>query len=228
MKSKYHLLPLLLLFIACCIISCSNHKLQETFNHAESIMESHPDSALKILSGIDKTEIESKVERARYALLQSIALDKNYIDTTNFDVLQPAIDYYLKKGTPDEKLQTYYYQGRIFDNKGDRDSALNSFVKAIDNFPESTDSLCAARAYVSLARMFYEFHDIDSYMLNYLRAAKIYNKNGNSYYEFDCLLNALNGAIVLNRKNLSDSLINVCNSFDSLSEMQHRELQNVY
>lgn len=225
MKSKYLFLPLLLLFTVCSVISCSNHKRQETLNRAQSIMETNPDSALKILSGIDKTGLESKAERARYALLLSIALDKNYIDTTTFDVLQPAIDYYLIKGTPDDKLRTYYYQGRIFDNKGERDSALNSFVKAIDNFPESTDSLCAARAYVSLARMFYEFHDIDSYMLNYLRAAKIYNKNGNSYYEFDCLLNALNGAIVLNRKNISDSLINVCNSFDSLSEMQHRELQ---
>ena len=36
----------------------------------------------------------------------SMALDKNYIDTTTFDIIQPAIDYYLSKGNADEKLRT--------------------------------------------------------------------------------------------------------------------------
>ena len=69
----------------------------------------------------------------------SMALDKNYIDTTTFDVLQPACDYYIEKGTPDDMLRTYYYRGRIFQKSGDHDNALNSFSKGLDN-PHLTDS----------------------------------------------------------------------------------------
>jgi hypothetical protein len=117
MRPICHLSMLMLLLLACCIASCSNHKQQETLNRAESLMEAHPDSALTLLRGIEKSELGSKEEQARYALLMSMALDKNYIDTTSFDVLQPAIDYFLKNGDPTEKLRTYYYQGRIFQNK---------------------------------------------------------------------------------------------------------------
>ncbi|MBD5198984.1 MAG: hypothetical protein HDS83_01145, partial [Bacteroidales bacterium] len=225
MKSRYSILSIILIVLICCIVSCTSHNQQATMDRAESLMDLVPDSALQILQEIDKSDLNSKASRARYALLLSMALDKNYIDTTNFNVLQPAIDYYLKKGSPNDKLRTYYYQGRIYDNKGEQDSALNSFVKAIDNIPGSTDSLCAARALVSSAIKFYQLHDIDSYMQNYLHAAKIYNKKGSRAYEFNCLINALNGAILLNQENQADSLINICNKFDSLTNIQNSQLQ---
>ena len=225
MKSKYGILSILLIILTCGIVACSNHNHQATMNCAESLMDSAPDSALKILRTIDKSDLGSKAEKARYALLMSMALDKNYIDTTNFNVLQPAIDYYLKKGSPNEKLRTYYYQGRIYDNKGEQDSALNSFIKAIDNIPGSTDSLCMARAHVSAGLIYFDFYDFESYTNNYLRAALIYKKNNRKDYEFDALINALNGAILLKQKNLGDSLIsNIRSNFDSLSETQKNDL----
>lgn len=64
---------------------------------AENLMNTKPDSALTLLKNIPVTNIKGKEITAKYALLKSMALDKNYIDTTTFDVLQPAIDYYLKK-----------------------------------------------------------------------------------------------------------------------------------
>ena len=63
-------------------------------------MDAKPDSALVVLENIPSSSVKGKEAAARYALLKSIALDKNYIDTTTFDVLQPAIDYYVKNGTP--------------------------------------------------------------------------------------------------------------------------------
>lgn len=74
---------------------------------AETIMNASPDSALSLLDSIAPESFSGSRRKARFALLRSIAPDKNYIDTTNFDVLQPAIDYFLMKGSPDEKLKTY-------------------------------------------------------------------------------------------------------------------------
>lgn len=224
MKHTSHILMLMLLSLACCITSCSNHRQQEALNRAESLMEAHPDSALLLLKEIDKSELGSKGEQARYALLMSMALDKNYIDTTTFDVLQPAIDYYLESGNPTEKLRTYYYQGRIFQNKGDRDNALNSFIKGIDVSNGSADSLYIARTLVAQAAQYSEFYDFDSYTNCHLRASKIYKRLSRKWNEFDCLLNALNGSITLNNKTKGDSILALCNEFKDLDSIQNLTL----
>ncbi len=220
MRPICHLSMLMLLLLACCIISCSNHKQQETLNRAESLMEAHPDSALTILEGIEKSELGSKEEQARYALLMSIALDKNYIDTTSFDILQPAIDYYLEKGNANDKLRTYYYQGRIFQNQGNKDNALSSFIKGIDVSPESNDSLCIARTLVAQGGLYDEFYDFESYTNCHLKAAKIYENLALSWNEFDCLLNALNGATALGNKTKGDSILSLCDKFMDLDNSQ--------
>lgn len=224
MRPIYHLFMLMLLLLACCITSCSNHKQQKTLNRAESLMEAHPDSALTILEGIEKSELGSKEEKARYALLMSMALDKNYIDTTSFDVLQPAIDYYLENGNPTEKLRTYYYQGRIFQNQGDRDNALNSFIQGIDVSTGSNDSLCIARILVAQGGLYDEFYDLDSYTNCHLKAAKIYKLLSYKWNEFDCLLNALNGAIASGNKTKGDSLLQLCSEFKNIDTTQELAL----
>lgn len=209
MRLICHLVMSVLLLLACCITSCSNRKLQETLNRAESLMEAQPDSAFSILKGIDKSSLGSESEKARYALLMSMALDKNYIDTTTFDILQPAIDYYMENGNANDKLRTFYYQGRIFQNQGDRDNALNTFIKAIDISPESNDSLCIARTLVAQGGLYDGFYDFESYTECHLRAAKIYKDLSVRWNEFDCLLNALNGSTVLGHKTRGDSILSI-------------------
>ena len=118
-------------------------------NTAECLMETKPDSSFYLLSCIDKENLIGKEEHARYALLMSMALDKNYIDTTTFDILQPAIDYYLKKGTSDQKIRTYYYQGRIYQNQNNYDCAMNSFIHGLDVADIASDSLIIARMLVA-------------------------------------------------------------------------------
>lgn len=208
------------------MVSCSDSKEQEVLNHVEAVIEAHPDSALTLLCGVDKASLGSDKERARYALLMSMALDKNYIDTTSFDVIQPAIEYYLDrdKGTPDDKLRTYYYQGRIFQNQGDRDNALNSFVKGLDMSSESNDSLTVARTFVASGGIYDEFYDFDSYTTNYLKAAVIYKDLSLKWNEFDCLLNALDGAILLGNKPKGDSIMALCNGFGDLDNEQKLSL----
>lgn len=221
---KYPLLLMLVAFIVASLaVSCgSNPEIDRQLTKAEEIMEQHPDSAYMLLNGIDKETLSTKKEKARYALLMSMALDKNYIDTTTFDVLQPAIDYYLDNGTPDEKLRTYYYQGRIFQNRGDEDNAINTFAKALDNTVGARDSLCIARTLVAQGGLYANLYDFGTYTNCHLKAAKIYKKYSYDYYEFDCLLNALNGATILKNKMLADSIYNLCSSFTPVDEYQSR------
>ena len=114
---------------------------------ADSLMERRPDSALALLRRVDTLHLTSAHDRARYAMLLSMALDKNYIDLKDFHVLQPALNYYEDHGTPTEQLRTFYYQGRIYWNVGDMSKALQMFLKALERGKESDDKLTKARAW---------------------------------------------------------------------------------
>jgi len=193
-------------------------------NEAESLIELVPDSALTILSTIDKEILSNDEEKARYALLMSMALDKNFIDMTNFDVLQPAIDYYSENGTADEKLKTYYYQGRIYQNKSDFDKAMQCFLKAKDLKKESKDTLTYARLLVAQGKLFIESFQVKDYINNNLVASQLFDKVGDYARKQSCLIRALDGCIIINDKFRSDSIITLANSLAQTLPESHNML----
>lgn len=212
--------------VTCMVVSCGkNPKIDSLLTKADDLMELHPDSSMAILSGIDRAQLGSDKECARYALLMSMALDKNYIDTTNFDVLQPAIDYYLdkNKGTQDEKLKTYYYQGRIFMNQGKDDYAMASFMNGGD-LKEIADSMALARLLVAKSIMYFNQYKLGDVIKCSLSASRIYKSFGQPEAEFDCLLKSLNGLISLKDKHKADSVLAVCKTLAA----EHPELGEGY
>ncbi len=216
-----------LLIIGGCLLSCSGHRYASALDEAESLIEFRPDSAFKLLQAIPGDSITSASEKARYSLLMSMVLDKNLIDTTTFDVLQPAIDYYLKKGSPDQKLKTYYYLALIYQNQGDYDKALKSFIRALDLAPHVSDSLVLARTLVGEAHSYHGLYDFNNYSANHLRAADIYNRLNRKDLEFDCLMQALNGSLTIEERSLSDSIMSlIAVRFPSPEGNDYKRLQN--
>ena len=179
-------------------------------DRAESLMEQRPDSALSTLDSITTAALAPGEQTARYALLRSMALDKNYIDTTDFSVLQPAIDYYLTKGTPDQKLRTYYYQGRIYQNVGNDDSAMQAFVNALDLQEKATDTLTLARTMAAQAIILKSVYDFDLYLKRRLESANLFGKMGYDKHRGECLIYALNVSLLAKNRQLADSLMQLC------------------
>ena len=214
---------LILLFVGC----TENQEVWDKLESADNLIETQPNSSLIILESLSKDKLKTKEEKARYALLMSMALDKNYIDTTTFDILQPAIDYYLKKGTPDEKLRTYYYQGVIYQNRGERDKSINSFLKGIVLAPEIKDTIVLARTLDAQALLYKEFHDYKSYTDNYSRAALLYRNLGKDKQMFHCLINTLNGYILLNEKEKADSIEQIIDNIQSLNENELKVVEEL-
>jgi len=173
---------------------------------AEDLMNSRPDSALAILSTIDKYRLGDEEEKARYALLKSMALDKNYIDTTSFDVLQPAIDYYPANGMSNDKLRTWFYEGRIFQNRNEYDLAMQCFLKAAD-LKDFNDTLTFANMLIAQGNLYFQSYRIDDYISNNLKAAKLFEEIGNERYQQIGLIKALDGCVTLNYKTKADSIL---------------------
>lgn len=214
MKKLILLILLILALPFLSVLTSCDHKTSAwgTMDKAETLMNTHPDSAYSILSLIDKNKLGDDEEKARYALLMSMALDKNYIDTTTFDVLQPAIDYYLSKGNPDERLRTLYYQGRIFLNQSDFDMAMQCFLKATDLRSHCTDTLTYANMLVAQSILNFFSYQIEDYVSNNLAAAYLYERLNKDRYRQSSLIKALDGSIALKDKPLSDSILAVVDS----------------
>ena len=191
--------------------SCTRHSQEwEILRDVETNIETHADSALVTLQGIRPENLANEEEKAKHALLHSMALDKNYIDRTDFEILQPAIDYYQDHGTADDKLRTYYYEGRIYQNKGDKDPSMRAFIKGRELEGAITDTLTFANLLVAQGSYLYTSYKIDKFIDNNLQAARLYQAIGRPYYQMTSLVNALNGSIINQNKHLADSIMTCC------------------
>ena len=197
-----------LFFLSMMFVGCSQQtEAWLEMDEAEALMQEKPDSSLVILNNITTSSLQGKKEKARYALLKSMALDKNYIDTTNFDVLQPAIDYYPKHGTADEKLRTYYYQGRIYQNMNNPSQALECFLKGEDLGKDIADSIVFAHLLTAQGTIYFRQYNTDKLIDLNLRAGDIYMKKGKVWYGLKGYLSALDAANVKRNKSLCDSIM---------------------
>ena len=195
------------------LVACERHtSVWKQMDIAESLMNTKPDSALAILDNIPIKSVNGKKASARYALLKSMALDKNFIDTTTFDILQPAIDYYVQDGTPDEKLRTYYYQGRIYQNMGNDDAAMQSFMDGCDLKQLVTDSLLLAHTLVAQGTLYLKQYKTNEFIHNNMVAAKLYGAIGKKLLEIKSYTNAIDGYIMMNNEIAADSLLSICKS----------------
>ena len=137
MRRNTALLYVIVLVVA--FAACRSNSVKHRLDSIESYIQEHPDSALAAIKAIDTNALSSQYLKAQYSLLHAMALDKNYIDTTDIRVIQPAIDYYDRHGNNDQKAKVYYYLGRIqYNGKNDTD-AVQSFTRAFELIEKTND-----------------------------------------------------------------------------------------
>lgn len=111
-------------------LQCCTSPYGKQLSDVESYIQERPDSALSVLESMDRSAITSSSHRAQYSLLYAMALDKNYIDTTDVGVIMPAVDYYGHHGPKDNLMKALFYLGRIQTNAGNYQDAMMSQMKA--------------------------------------------------------------------------------------------------
>lgn len=163
------ILVAIILSVLC--LSCGNNAdTARRLDAAEAIVDSDSGAALDTLESIDGSALGSRRLRARHSLLYSMALDKNYVDTTDIGILVPALDYYCSYGKDvRSRMLSYYYLGRIHENSGDIPNAMLSYLRAEECAVNCDDSRYLGLIYRSMA-------DVNNYTFNAeeeLRYAKL-------------------------------------------------------
>ena len=144
-------------FILC---SCAKDYTKILLDDVESFIQERPDSALAILSSFNEHAMNSPAHRGKFSLLYAMALDKNYIDTTDVQIIQPAIDYYCKKkGDYDYKLKALFYQGIAYYNRGEFEKAIVSFSQAEDIVSYTSDLLYVGLLYSRISDVYNRVHN---------------------------------------------------------------------
>ena len=131
-----------------------NREVDRDLNAAESMMESQPDSALRMLQRIDSLATLSGERRARHALLLSQAYHKNYIDLTDDSLISIAVDYYAQTNNAHYRMLSYHYLGAIYLNAGQYGPALHAALNAHDQAVESGDTVNLVRIESLLGRIY--------------------------------------------------------------------------
>lgn len=131
---------ILIFFLICFSVSSYSKDIAVgvKLDSAEAAMESAPGKSLKIIESIDRASLNSRRLKARFALLYSMALNKNYIDIANDSIIAPAVRYYRRHGTPNERMLAYYYNGIVYSFSGDSEQEMQNYLKA-ERFAEKAE-----------------------------------------------------------------------------------------
>ena len=109
---KHTLILTLLLILA--TTSCQHYTaITSVFAEAESLMYTHPDSALTLLQAIPNPEQLTGKEQADYALLLTQAKSRNQIYATSDSLIRIAVDYYKNSDEMEQKAKSLLYLGDV-------------------------------------------------------------------------------------------------------------------
>lgn len=204
--------PILITLLSVALASsCANHEVKLLLTEAESLMQDHPDSALSIIESIDTAALMTKAQRADFSLLHAMALDKNYIDTTDLRVIAPAFRYFRNHGSDQNKMRTLYYQGRIYINADDYSNAVISLNNALE-YAQGEEYLDKGRIYSALSVSYCNSHNNIEELTCSRHAYDNFLKSGSEKY-LDSARYLL--ALSLRNNNLVDEADSVFNSIYS-------------
>lgn len=177
-----HYLSLISISVAALLlVSCASRQTAATLNELETYIQQRPDSALATILAIDTTTLTTRSLRAHYALLHAMAIDKNWIDTTDVNVVMPAVEYYERHGSADQKMKAYYYLGRIQENQHDYTAAILSFAIAEDASTGSVDEQFKGLLYMGIANVYREVHSVDKTLEYTEKARECFSASGDTH-----------------------------------------------
>lgn len=142
---------IILWFSIALFCSCENASVRSTLNELESSMDMAPELALTRLESINQENLNSMKLKADWSLLRVMALDKSFVDTSDVELIMPAVKYYNLHHQLLRQAQIYYYLGRLQYNGGKFADAAVSFTRSLEYSSRRNDFRFRAMALQSLA-----------------------------------------------------------------------------
>lgn len=204
MKNLIHYITILLLFVSTLFSCRPDRQSISNLEHAESLLDQRPDSALIFLNKITPKSLSGE-DYARYCLLMTQARDKNGLPLTSDSLISAAVEYYNDKSDLHAKAKTYFYAGRVNQDMQNSKQAMEYFLRAADFAEEyGKDNKLLYLTYYYLGDLYFNENLYDSALKMDRKALHYSQLLNNKNYKVLALRNI---ATAFSGKNRNDSSI---------------------
>lgn len=208
---KYRLIILLFLL---CFCSCESG-INSELNRIEKQIEYSPDSALVNLEQIPAEQLRSHRSAAKFALLKSMAYDKNYIDVADDSLINIAVNYYsYSKRYPKYKMLSYYYKGIVLKNSGNYPGAILSFEQAGRLADNQNNFRYLGLTYRNTAEIFNMTNNVIAATDYHQKAIDAFSENNDSIYvqyaKYSLAVDLMEDGRYYESRDILNSLVSSC------------------
>lgn len=127
---KHYITGTLVYLAGVLLLGCGKNPVRSRLAEIETFAESNPDSARRSLEAIDPSFLNTRRLQAQHALMLSTALSRCKIKVADDSLISIAVRYFGVHGPQKEKFLSYYYRGRIYDDLGDDEAAMQNYIEA--------------------------------------------------------------------------------------------------
>lgn len=152
-ERTFRLIPTIIVSLLCWSCAERDNTVDTILDYAELISGTNPSKSLETLEDA-RERIKTNEDKARYALVKTIAMDNAGEKYKSDSLIRVAEIYYNKKGTADEKLKSYYYTALAHYNNGDYEEAMKWLVLAGGQINQSSNHVLSGKAYEVCAKIY--------------------------------------------------------------------------
>lgn len=153
-KVSYTIYLICLLMVTSCRDN-GNNDISHTLDAVESLMDSNPDSAMRVLNAINSVDIKKDRVLAKYRLLKFAVLTKtgNLPDTDSL-LFFPRRYYMENDRLLKEKMLTHFFTAYYFSFHNRDDDAIDEYREAIEIGNKLDENLYAALALTNMGAIY--------------------------------------------------------------------------
>ena len=151
MQTKTVIALLTALLFVC--VGCGERHCKE-IDEAYRLASDYPERALEILGRVDRQGLGDS-ERARYALVYTLAQDKSGLDVDKDSLLREAYDYYRKRPEDSLYAKCQYYMGKYYMLNDSSERAKVCLQRSADKAEKQGDKYTQSLALEKLSRLLY-------------------------------------------------------------------------
>ncbi len=164
------------IFVLCTLCGCQALHVNDILTEAERQLSDAPDSALVTLQSVKRHALLRPNVRARYGLIYSAALDKNFVDVASDSLIRYSASYYDVHGTAEERMRSYYYLGRTSENAKNYQQALLYYLDAAQYTESVEDNYLKGLLYSRLGQMYEKYYNYDVAKKYFVKSYDFYVK----------------------------------------------------
>ena len=177
MKRLYYLTLVLAFGFSGC-----NHSGNRLLDQADHVMDDDPQLAYRLLDSIDSRSLRHREDYARYALLYTEALYKNYKPIENDSLIMEAVRYYSDHKNPELLFRSYYCLGCVYSLYECYTDAVVAFTQAEKLIDYEDSDFRKGLLYSRMGDIFYFTYDYTRAESYFKKAVNYFDQAGRDYY----------------------------------------------